>query len=80
MAISKAEYDAKLVELNGKLNLLTPQKILNDNAIKQSEQLFMSQFGTTYIAVLETKLAEYETGVAAKTVELAELEATFAQM
>lgn len=80
MAISKEEYETKLVELNGKLNTLTPQKILNDNAIKQSEELFMSQFGTTDIAVLEAKLTEYETGVAVKTQELAELEATFAQM
>ena len=74
MAISKEEYETKLVELNGKLNTLTPQKILNDNAIKQSEELFMSQFGTTDIAVLEAKLTEYETGVAVKTQELAELE------
>lgn len=80
MAISKEEFETKLAELNGKLNLLTPQKILNDNAIKQSEELFMSQFGTTDIAVLETKLAEYESGVAVKSAELAELEATFAQM
>ena len=80
MAISKEQYDAKLAELNGKLGELTPQKILNDNAIEQSEKLFMSQFGTTDIATLEAKLTEYEAGVAIKNQELAELEASFAQM
>lgn len=73
-------YNAKLSELNGKLGELTPQKILNDNAISVAENLFMEQFGTTDIIVLEQKLGEYTASLAVKEQELTELNATFAAM
>lgn len=73
-------YNAKLAQFNGKLNELTPQKILNDKAIEDAETLFMQQFGTTDIIVLESKLGEYNASLAIKEQELTELNATFAAM
>ena len=73
-------YNTKLSELNGKLGELTAQKILNDNAISVAENLFMEQFGTTDIIVLEQKLGEYTASLAVKEQELTELNATFAAM
>lgn len=66
--------------LNGKLNELTPQKILNDKAIEDAEALFMQQFGTVDVVVLESKLGEYNASLAIKEQELTELNATFAAM
>lgn len=73
-------YNAKLAQLNGKLNELTPQKILNDKAIEDAEALFMQQFGTVDVVVLESKLGEYNASLAIKEQELTELNATFAAM
>lgn len=73
-------YNAKLAQLNGKLNELTPQKILNDKAIEDAEALFMQQFGTVDVVVLESKLSEYNASLAIKEQELTELNATFAAM
>lgn len=73
-------YNAKLAQLNVKLNELTPQKILNDKAIEDAEALFMQQFGTVDVVVLESKLGEYNASLAIKEQELTELNATFAAM
>lgn len=73
-------YNAKLAQLNMKLNELTPQKILNDKAIEDAEALFMQQFGTVDVVVLESKLGEYNASLAIKEQELTELNATFAAM
>ena len=73
-------YNAKLAQFNGKLNELTPQKILNDKAIEDAEALFMQQFGTVDVVVLESKLSEYNASLAIKEQELTELNATFAAM
>ena len=73
-------YNGKLAEFNGKLNELTPQKILNDKAITDAEALFLEQFGTVDVIVLEQKLGEYESALIVKEQELAELNATFAAM
>lgn len=73
-------YNAKLAQFNGKLNELTPQKILNDKAIEDAEALFMQQFGTVDVVVLESKLGEYNASLAIKEQELTELNATFAAM
>lgn len=73
-------YNGKLAEFNGKLNELTPQKILNDKAITDAESLFLEQFGTVDVIVLEQKLGEYESALIVKEQELAELNATFAAM
>lgn len=73
-------YNAKLAQLNGKLNELTPQKILNDKAIEDAEALFMQQFGTVDVVILESKLGEYNASLAIKEQELTELNATFAAM
>ena len=72
--------NGKLAEFNGKLNELTPQKILNDKAITDAESLFLEQFGTVDVIVLEQKLGEYESALIVKEQELAELNATFAAM
>ena len=73
-------YNGKLAEFNGKLNELMPQKILNDKAITDAESLFLEQFGTVDVIVLEQKLGEYESALIVKEQELAELNATFAAM
>lgn len=73
-------YNAKLAECNTKLGDLNTQKILNDKAIADAEALFVTQFGTADIEVLEAKLDEYEKGLIIKEQELSELNTVFAAM
>ena len=68
------QYKAKLNELQGTLQSLQPQKILNDKAIQDSEELFTKEFQTTDLNFLVAKCTAYETDLAAKEVELAELD------
>jgi len=69
------EYNKKKAEVELSLSNLNTQKILNDQKLKEQQELFQTQFGTTDQVKLAEILEGYKKEVAAKELELAALEA-----
>jgi hypothetical protein len=69
------EYNAKKVEVEASLSNLNTQKILNDQKIKEQQELFQTQFGTTDPVELAKILDGYKAEVVTKEAELSALEA-----
>ncbi len=68
------EYKQKKTQLEGNLETIKRDVIITEQSIKQQEELFQSQFGTTDLEELNKINATYMQNIAAKEIELAALE------
>jgi hypothetical protein len=69
------EYNSKKAALQSQLDEINREIILNEQSIKQQEELFQQQFGTIDLEELKKISNQYNESIAAKEAELAELEA-----
>jgi len=68
------EYQAKKQQLQVELEAVNRDIILTEQSIKQQEEIFLTQFGTTDITKLQKISEQYQDSIIAKEAELEALE------
>jgi len=69
-----AEYQAKKTQYEAELEQVNRDIIIKEQSIKQKEEVFQQQFGTTDIAELTTIAQQYQDAIVLKEQELQALE------
>ena len=68
------EYTNKKSALEAELEILNRDMIISEQNIKQQQEVFQQQFGTTDIEQLKNIAEQYQASIASKESELQELE------